>query len=307
MYFAGPDPHTFNLLELTAYAQAGGFGQTFQLIVFGAVALGLAVKVPMWPLHTWLPDAHTEAPTIGSVLLAGVMLKMGTYGFIRIAIPTLPDAAREYAPWIGLLAAIAIVYAALACLAQRDLKRLIAFSSVGHMGFVMLGIATLTEIGFQAALFGMIAHGIITGMLFFCVGSIYDRYHTREIAAIGGGMGQAMPKLAGVFAFVAIASLGLPGLAGFWGEVMALLSSFQPERRPVHGAVPRVHDHGRHRDGPHRGLLPVDAPAREHGDPAREVEGERVQRHPQGRVAGLDPVARPRRGAGAVPRDRSST
>ena len=228
MYFAGPDPHTFNLLELTAYAQAGGFGQTFQLIVFGAVALGLAVKVPMWPLHTWLPDAHTEAPTIGSVLLAGVMLKMGTYGFIRIAIPTLPDAAREYAPWIGLLAAIAIVYAALACLAQKDLKRLIAFSSVGHMGFVMLGIATLTEIGFQAALFGMIAHGVITGMLFFCVGSIYDRYHTREIASIGGGMGQVMPKMAGVFAFVAIASLGLPGLAGFWGEVMALLSSFQP-------------------------------------------------------------------------------
>jgi NADH-quinone oxidoreductase subunit M len=228
MYFAGPDPHTFNLLELTAYAQQGGFGQTFQLIVFGAIALGLAVKVPMWPLHTWLPDAHTEAPTIGSVLLAGVMLKMGTYGFIRIAIPALPYGAQKYAPWIGLLAAIAIVYAALACLAQKDLKRLIAFSSVGHMGFVMLGIATLTEIGFQAALFGMIAHGVITGMLFFCVGSIYDRYHTREIAKIGGGMGQIMPKLSAVFAFVAIASLGLPGLAGFWGEVMALLSSFQP-------------------------------------------------------------------------------
>jgi NADH-quinone oxidoreductase subunit M len=156
------------------------------------------------------------------------MLKMGTYGFIRIAIPILPEGAHAYAPWIGGLAAIAIIYAALACLAQKDLKRLIAFSSVGHMGFVMLGIATLTTIGIQAAIFGMVAHGIITGMLFFCVGSIYDRYHTREIAAIGGGMSQEMPKLAGIFAFVAIASLGLPGLAGFWGEVMALLSSFQP-------------------------------------------------------------------------------
>ena len=228
MYFQGPDPHTFDMVVLRDFGAGGGFGQTFQLVVFGGVALGFAVKVPMWPFHTWLPDAHTEAPTIGSVLLAGIMLKMGTYGFIRIAIPFLPYGAEKYAPWIGLLAAIAIVYAALACLAQRDLKRLIAFSSVGHMGFVMLGIATLTEIGIQAAIFGMVAHGVITGMLFFCVGSIYDRYHTREIARIGGGMMQTMPKLGGVFAFVAIASLGLPGLAGFWGEIMALLSSFSP-------------------------------------------------------------------------------
>ena len=228
LYFSGPDPHTFDLVKLTAFGAGGGFTHTFQLIVFGAIALGFAIKVPMWPFHTWLPDAHTEAPTIGSVLLAGIMLKMGTYGFIRIALPVLPEGARAYAPWIGLLAAIAIVYAALACLAQKDLKRLIAFSSVGHMGFVMLGIATLTEIGIQAAIFGMVAHGVITGMLFFCVGSIYDRYHTREIAEIGGGMSQRMPKLAGVFAFVAIASLGLPGLAGFWGEVMALLSAFRP-------------------------------------------------------------------------------
>ncbi|MGZ8567455.1 MAG: complex I subunit 4 family protein, partial [Actinomycetota bacterium] len=193
-----------------------------------AIALGFAIKVPMWPFHTWLPDAHTEAPTIGSVLLAGIMLKMGTYGFIRIALPVLPEGAVAYAPWIGGLAAIAIVYAALACLAQKDLKRMIAYSSVGHMGFVMLGIATLTTIGIQAAIFGMVAHGVITGMLFFCVGSIYDRYHTREIAQIGGGMAQSMPNMAGIFAFVAIASLGLPGLAGFWGEVMALLGSFSP-------------------------------------------------------------------------------
>jgi NADH-quinone oxidoreductase subunit M len=228
MYFGSPAPHTFDMVALQLFGSAGGFSHAFQLLVFGAVALGFAVKVPMWPFHTWLPDAHTEAPTIGSVLLAGVMLKMGCYGFIRIALPILPEGARTYAPWIGLLAAIGIVYAALACLAQKDLKRLIAFSSVGHMGFVMLGIATLTTIGIQAAIFGMVAHGVITGMLFFCVGSIYDRYHTREISQIGGGMLQRMPKLASIFIFVCIASLGLPGLAGFWGEVMALLGSYHP-------------------------------------------------------------------------------
>ena len=230
MYFRSDvgGQHTFDLIALQDFAAGGGFSQGFQLVVFAAVGLGFAVKVPMWPFHTWLPDAHTEAPTIGSVLLAGVMLKMGTYGFVRIALPVLPYGAEKYAPWIGALAAIAIVYAALACLAQRDLKRLIAFSSVGHMGFVMLGIATLTPIGINAAIFGMIAHGVITGMLFFCVGSLYDRYHTREIAEIGGGVMQKLPYLGGVFAFVAIASLGLPGLAGFWGEVMALLSSYNP-------------------------------------------------------------------------------
>ncbi|HYG73279.1 MAG TPA: NADH-quinone oxidoreductase subunit M [Actinomycetota bacterium] len=220
--------HTFDIIALQEFAQTGGFSNGFQLVVFGAVALGFAVKVPMWPFHTWLPDAHTEAPTIGSVLLAGIMLKMGTYGFLRIALPLLPYGAEKYAPYIGALSAIAIVYAALACLAQRDLKRLIAFSSVGHMGFVMLGIATLTPIGINAAIFGMIAHGVVTGMLFFCVGSLYDRYHTREMAEIGGGVMQKLPYLGGVFAFVAIASLGLPGLAGFWGEVMALLASFSP-------------------------------------------------------------------------------
>ena len=220
--------HSFDLLRLTNFAAAGGFSHGFQLVVFGAVGLGLAIKVPMWPFHTWLPDAHTEAPTVGSVLLAGILLKMGTYGFIRIALPVLPYGAQKFAPWIGLLAAIAIVYAALACLAQKDLKRLIAFSSVGHMGFVMLGIATLTSIGINAAIFGMVAHGLITGMLFFLVGSVYDRYHTRQIAEIGGGMMQKLPYLGGVLAFVSIASLGLPGLAGFWGEVMALLSSFNP-------------------------------------------------------------------------------
>jgi NADH-quinone oxidoreductase subunit M len=223
MYFRA-EPNTFDMIAL----QQAGFTQPFQLVVFAGLFLGFAIKVPMWPFHTWLPDAHTEAPTVGSVLLAGVLLKMGTYGFVRIALPILPDAARAWAPAIGVLAVIAIVYAALACLAQRDLKRLIAFSSVGHMGFVMLGIATLTTVGINAAIYGMVAHGIITGMLFFLAGSVHERYHTREIAEIGGGMLQKVPSLAGILAFTAIASLGLPGLAGFWGEVMALLSSYNP-------------------------------------------------------------------------------
>src|ERR671918_321623 len=223
MYFRA-EPHTFDMLAL----QGAGFDRTFQLVVFAGLFLGFAIKVPMWPFHTWLPDAHTEAPTVGSVILAGVLLKMGTYGFVRIALPILPDAARVWAPWIGVLAVIAIVYASLACLAQRDLKRLIAFSSVGHMGFVMLGIATMTQVGINAAIYGMVAHGVITGMLFFLAGSVHERYHTREIAEIGGGMLQKVPLLAGILAFTAIASLGLPGLAGFWGEVFALLASFDP-------------------------------------------------------------------------------
>src|SRR5256885_1100056 len=231
MFFKS-NPHTFDIVKLQQQAATAPFVKGVQLLIFAGVFLGFAIKVPMWPFHTWLPDAHTEAPTVGSVLLAGILLKMGGYGFIRIALPILPQAARVWAPIIGVLAAIAIVYAALACLAQKDLKRLIAFSSVGHMGFVMLGIATLTTIGIQAAIFGMVAHGVITGMLFFCVGSIYDRYHTREIALIGGGMSDLMPRMAGIFAFVAIASLGLPGLAGVWGEGMALLRSLRTHASP---------------------------------------------------------------------------
>jgi NADH-quinone oxidoreductase subunit M len=196
-------------------------------LIFLGMGLGFAIKVPMWPFHTWLPDAHTEAPTIGSVLLAAVMLKMGTYGFLRISIPILPGPARTFAPLIGVLAVIAIIYGALNCLAQSDLKRLVAFSSVGHMGFIMLGVATMTASGFNASVFGMVAHGIITGMLFFLAGSIHERYHTREIPEISG-MSHQLPRMAGILAFCSIASLGLPGLAGFWGEVMALLSSYRP-------------------------------------------------------------------------------
>ena len=216
---------TFDMVELAA--QGIDASTVFQNLVFAGLFLGFAVKVPMWPFHTWLPDAHTEAPTVGSVLLAAIMLKMGTYGFIRIAIPILPDAAVTWAPVIGILAVIAIIYGALCCLAQTDLKRMIAFSSVGHMGFVMLGIATLTDEGINGAIFGMVAHGLITGMLFFLAGSIHERYHTRDIGALGG-MLQQIPRFGSLLTYTAIASLGLPGLAGFWGEMLALLGSYEP-------------------------------------------------------------------------------
>jgi NADH-quinone oxidoreductase subunit M len=219
---------TFDLATLQQLGAEGRFAGTFGVVVFAAIGFGLAVKTPMWPFHTWLPDAHTEAPTVGSVLLAGVMLKMGTYGFLRIALPVLPEAAHTWAPVIGVLAAIAILYGALCCLAQTDLKRLVAFSSVGHMGFVMLGIATLTAAGINAAVYGMVAHGVITGMLFFCAGSVHERYHTRDIGELGGGMLAKLPILGSILALVSIASLGLPGLAGFWGEVLALVAAWNP-------------------------------------------------------------------------------
>ncbi len=214
---------TFDMLAL----RDSGGSELFQNVVFLGLFIGFAVKVPMWPFHTWLPDAHTEAPTVGSVLLAAILLKLGTYGFIRIALPILPDAAVTFAPLIGILAVISIIYGSLCCFAQTDLKRLIAFSSVGHMGFVMLGISTLTDRGINGAIFGMVAHGLITGMLFFLAGSMHERYHTREISALGGVL-QQIPKFGSVFAYAAIASLGLPGLAGFWGEMLALLGSYQP-------------------------------------------------------------------------------
>jgi NADH-quinone oxidoreductase subunit M len=217
---------TFDIIGLI---EGGGVdaSASFQNLVFLGLFLGFAIKVPLWPFHTWLPDAHTEAPTVGSVLLAAVMLKMGTYGFIRIAIPILPDAALDFAPIIGVLSVIAIIYGALCCFAQTDLKRLIAFSSVGHMGFVMLGIATLTDRGINGAIFGMVAHGLITGMLFFLAGSIHERYHTRELSELGGLL-QQIPRFGSVFTYAAIASLGLPGLAGFWGEFLALFGAYEP-------------------------------------------------------------------------------
>ncbi len=218
---------TFDIVELTRLGGLGAFTGTFAFLVFGAMFLGFAVKVPMWPLHTWLPDAHTAAPTVGSVLLAAIMLKLGSYGFIRISLPILPDEAARWAPAIAILAVIGIIYGSLACLAQTDMKRLIAFSSVGHMGFVMLGIATMTDVGINAAVIGMVAHGLITGLLFFVAGSMSHRYHTREMSRLGGNM-KLMPVMGGILAFTAMASLGLPGLAGFWGEFMSLIGAYNP-------------------------------------------------------------------------------
>lgn len=204
-----------------------GIDRDVQIWIFAGMFLGFAVKVPMFPFHTWLPDAHTQAPTQGSVILAAILLKLGTYGFVRIALPMLPQGAQAWAPVIGILAVIGIIYGALGCLAQTDMKRLIAFSSVAHMGYVMLGISTLTSFGINAALFGMVAHGLITGMLFFLAGSIKHRYHTLEIKRLSGMLVQ-MPKLGWILGFASMASLGLPGLAGFWGEFPAILSAYSP-------------------------------------------------------------------------------
>ncbi|MEU3396164.1 complex I subunit 4 family protein [Streptomyces filamentosus] len=226
--------------DMVALADRGGRGLTtsVQVTAVLAIGLGLAVKTPMWPLHSWLPDAHTAAPTVGSVLLAGVLLKMGTYGFVRIALPVAPDGMHTLAPYLAAFAAAGIVYGSLACLAlarpgaKGDLKRLIAYSSVGHMGFVLLGIATLTPTGVNGALFANIAHGLITGLLFFLVGALKDRYGTADLDTLAGATGAALygraPRLGALLAFAAVASLGLPGLAGFWGEMLALFAAFDP-------------------------------------------------------------------------------
>jgi len=218
--------NTFDMRALSDGATTA-IARSSQLWIFAGMFLGFGVKVPIFPFHTWLPDAHTEAPTVGSVILAAVLLKLGTYGFVRIALPILPEAAAAWAPVIGLLAVIGIIYGALGCLAQRDMKRLIAFSSVAHMGFVMLGIATMTDFGINAAVFGMVAHGLITGMLFFLAGSVKERYHTLDMNRLGGLLAQA-PKMGWILGFCAMASLGLPGLAGFWGEFPAILASYNP-------------------------------------------------------------------------------
>jgi len=209
------------------YEQLRGFGfdTALQLFSFGAFFLAFAIKVPMFPFHTWLPDAHVEAPTAGSVILAGVLLKLGGYGFIRFALPLYPEAAQTWAPAIIVLSLIAIVYGAIVALVQPDLKKLVAYSSVSHMGFVTLGIFIFQPQGMEGAILQMVNHGLITGALFLCVGVIYERTHDRAIARMGG-LARPTPVYAALFGFFVLASLGLPGLGGFVGEFLVLVGTF---------------------------------------------------------------------------------
>src|ERR1700726_4243455 len=197
-----------------------------ELLLFGAFFLAFAIKVPLFPLHTWLPDAHTEAPTAGSVILAGVMLKIGTYGMLRFCFPLFPDAAHRTAPLIGILAIIGIVYGAMVATVQTDLKRLVAYTSVSHLGFVVLGIFAFSTISIQGAIFQMLSHGISTGALFLGVGMLYDRRHTFEIKEYGG-LVNPMPVLMAFFLFICLSSLALPPLNGFIGEFLILIGTFE--------------------------------------------------------------------------------
>ena len=203
-----------------------GFPRTLQTWAFFAFLASFAVKLPMWPVHTWLPDAHVEAPTAGSVILAAILLKMGGYGFLRFSLPMFPDASEHLAPLVYALSVVAIIYTSLVALVQEDVKKLIAYSSVAHMGFVTMGIFAVTAQGVAGGIFQMISHGIVSAALFLCVGVIYDRMHTREIAAYGGLVNR-MPLYAFVFMVFALANVGLPGTSGFVGEFLTLIGTFR--------------------------------------------------------------------------------
>jgi NADH-quinone oxidoreductase subunit M len=213
---------TFSVPELIA---KGGIPANIQLWLFLAFAAAFAIKVPMWPMHSWLPDAHVEAPTAGSVILAGVLLKMGTYGFLRFNLPLFPQAAVKAAPWMALLAVIGILYGAAVSYAQKDVKKLVAYSSVSHLGFVMLGIFALNPQGIEGGILQMVNHGLSTGALFLLVGMIYERRHTRDMDAFGG-LWKVMPVYGALTLIVALSSMGLPGLNGFVGEFTILLGAF---------------------------------------------------------------------------------
>jgi NADH-quinone oxidoreductase subunit M len=214
--------YTFDITKLYGLSIESGL----QLWLFLAFALAFAIKVPLFPLHTWLPDAHVQAPTAGSVILAGVMLKMGTYGLVRFAFPLFPEAAQVCAPWLGFLAVTGIVYGALVAMVQPDMKKLVAYSSVSHLGFVVLGISSMNVEGMQGAVYQMLAHGVSTGGLFIIVGMLSDRRHTRQIAEFGG-LKSVMPKLVACFLIITLASIGLPGLNGFVGEFLTILGGFR--------------------------------------------------------------------------------
>ena len=218
----GLDAGTFAVPDLI---EAQAIPADVQFWLFLAFAAAFAIKVPMWPLHSWLPDAHVEAPTAGSVILAGVLLKMGTYGFLRFNLGMFPDASIRLAPWVALLAVIGIIYGAAVSFAQKDLKKLVAYSSVSHLGFVMLGLFALNFQGLQGGILQMINHGLSTGALFLIVGIIYERRHTRDLNAFGG-LWKVMPVLAGLTLIVTLSSMGLPGLNGFVGEFTILVGSW---------------------------------------------------------------------------------
>jgi NADH-quinone oxidoreductase subunit M len=203
-----------------------GFSPTLQKWAWFAFFASFAVKMPMWPVHTWLPDAHVEAPTAGSVILAAILLKMGGYGFLRFSLPMFPSASVDFAPLVFALSVVAIVYTSLVALVQEDVKKLIAYSSVAHMGFVTMGIFAVTTQGVAGGIFQMVSHGIVSGALFLCVGVIYDRMHTREIAAYGGLVNR-MPLYAAAFMVFTLANVGLPGTSGFVGEFLTLLGTFR--------------------------------------------------------------------------------
>ncbi len=213
---------TTNIVELMDY----DFSRQAQIWLWLAFFASFAVKVPMWPVHTWLPDAHVEAPTAGSVILAGVLLKMGGYGMIRFSLPMFPDASEFFTPLVFALSIVAVIYTSLVALVQEDMKKLIAYSSVAHMGFVTLGLFAGTRQGVEGAMFQMLSHGVVSGALFLCVGVIYDRMHTREIARYGG-LVHRMPAYAAVFMVFTMASVGLPGTSGFVGEFLVLTGTFQ--------------------------------------------------------------------------------
>ncbi len=224
--------YSFNILELWSIDYPVGL----QFWVFLAFFVGFAIKVPMFPFHTWLPDAHVEAPTAGSVILAGVLLKMGTYGFVRFSLPLLPDATKDAVWWVLALSVIGIIYGALVALVQKDWKKLVAYSSVSHLGFVMLGVFALTELGIQGGILQMINHGLATGGLFLIVGIMYEQKHTREISAYGG-IAKVVPVFATLFLIIALASMGLPLLNGFIGEFMILQGTFASDYAGVPYAV----------------------------------------------------------------------
>lgn len=213
---------TTSIPELLAY----GFPEQMQTWLWLAFFASFAVKMPMWPVHTWLPDAHVQAPTAGSVILAGILLKLGGYGFLRFSLPMFPLASDYFAPFVFTLSVVAIIYTSLVALVQEDIKKLIAYSSVAHMGYVTMGIFAANAQGVQGALFQMLSHGIVSGALFLCVGVVYDRLHTREISAYGG-LANNMPKYAVAFMIFTMANVGLPGTSGFIGEIMTLLGAFR--------------------------------------------------------------------------------